>query len=414
MPGPSAWVFLILHSMSDLFKIQSITRILKVFLFVGVVLLSFSCKKRGCMDENAINYDADAQIADNATCTYLPFEKTEMLSNICDNYIVPAYTNFNEKNIALSNSLSLFSSNPTVDAFEALKQTWKDALLSWQQVCFLDFGPAAFVILNNQVNLHPVDTDVVNNNISLGVYNLEQASNNDAKGYQALDYLLHQPGMSDQDHVTYFMSNGNAMTYLTDVVENINYWSNYILTEWTTSYQDSFKSNSSSESNAQGSSISNLVNGLCYHYESIIRKGKIGLPLGAFNGFSQQEMPDLVECYYRQESLPFAIESVSAMKKFINGESFNTPENRLGLDDYINFVGATQNSSALSSIINSQIDLVIDKLGKLNDPLSNEITTNKPAVTEAYSALQQLVPYLKVDMTSALGVLITYQDNDGD
>ncbi|OUT69168.1 MAG: hypothetical protein CBB76_08450 [Crocinitomicaceae bacterium TMED16] len=59
--------------MSDLFKIQSITRILKVFFFVGVVLLSFSCKKRGCMDENAINYDADAEIADNATCTYLPF-----------------------------------------------------------------------------------------------------------------------------------------------------------------------------------------------------------------------------------------------------------------------------------------------------------------------------------------------------
>ena len=31
-----------------------------------------------------------------------------------------------------------------------------------------------------------------------------------------------------------------------------------------------------------------------------------------------------------------------------------------------------------------------------------------------YEKLHQLVPYLKVDMTSALGVLITYQDNDGD
>ena len=117
------------------------------------------------MDENAINYDADAEIADNATCTYEPFEKTQMLTNICDNYIIPAYTNFNEKNIALSNSANGFSSDPTLDAFEALQQNWKDALLSWQQVCFLDFGPAAFVILNNQVNLHPVDTDVINNNI---------------------------------------------------------------------------------------------------------------------------------------------------------------------------------------------------------------------------------------------------------
>ena len=39
---------------------------------------------------------------------------------------------------------------------------------------------------------------------------------------------------------------------------------------------------------------------------------------------------------------------------------------------------------------------------------------NKPAVNECYSKMQQLVPYTKVDMTSALGVLITYQDNDGD
>mgnify|MGYP002870665349 CR=1 FL=1 len=366
------------------------------------------------MDENAINYDADAEVADNASCTYQPFEKTQMLTNICDNYILPAYSNFNDKNIALSNSANEFSTNPTVDGFEILKQNWKDALLSWQRVCFLDFGPASFVTLNNQVNLHPADTSTINSNISLGSYNLDLVSNHDAKGYQALDYLLHQPGMNAEDHVNYFTSNQNAMTYLTDITQDINYWSDYVLSEWTNSYQNGFKSNSSSESNAQGSSISNLVNGLCYHYESIIRKGKIGLPLGVFNGFSQQEMPDLVECYYSQQSLPFVTESVNAMKKYINGESFNTEENGMGLDDYMNYVGSAQNSNSLSSVINSQIDEIVLKIGMLNDPLSNEIVTNKPAVTEAYSALQQLVPYLKVDMTSALGVLITYQDNDGD
>tara|TARA_B100001287_G_scaffold276694_1_gene288763 strand:- start:3911 stop:5113 length:1203 start_codon:yes stop_codon:yes gene_type:complete len=400
--------------MSHTLSSKSNKGILKVFFFGIVVLLSFSCRKKGCMDENAINYDADAEVADNASCTYQPFEKTQMLTNICDNYILPAYSNFNDKNIALSNSANEFSTNPTVDGFEILKQNWKDALLSWQRVCFLDFGPASFVTLNNQVNLHPADTSTINSNISLGSYNLDLVSNHDAKGYQALDYLLHQPGMNAEDHVNYFTSNQNAMTYLTDITQDINYWSDYVLSEWTNSYQNGFKSNSSSESNAQGSSISNLVNGLCYHYESIIRKGKIGLPLGVFNGFSQQEMPDLVECYYSQQSLPFVTESVNAMKKYINGESFNTEENGMGLDDYMNYVGSAQNSNSLSSVINSQIDEIVLKIGMLNDPLSNEIVTNKPAVTEAYSALQQLVPYLKVDMTSALGVLITYQDNDGD
>ena len=49
-----------------------------------------------------------------------------------------------------------------------------------------------------------------------------------------------------------------------------------------------------------------------------------------------------------------------------------------------------------------------------NNSLSDEIMTNKTALSVSYGELQRLVPYIKVDMTSALGVLITYQDNDGD
>ena len=93
------------------------------------------------MDENASNYDPDAKVADNSTCLYedINFEKSEMLANLCDNYIIPGYSNFNNKNIALANSASNFSSNPSVSGFEVLKESWKDALMAWQQKCFLDF-----------------------------------------------------------------------------------------------------------------------------------------------------------------------------------------------------------------------------------------------------------------------------------
>ena len=54
-------------------------------------------------------------------------------------------------------------------------------------------------------------------NINSGSYNLQSAQNYDSKGFQALDFLLHQPGLSDQDHVDYFENNINARTYLTDI-----------------------------------------------------------------------------------------------------------------------------------------------------------------------------------------------------
>jgi predicted lipoprotein len=102
------------------------------------------------------------------------------------------------------------------------------------------------------------------------------------------------------------------------------------------------------------------------------------------------------------------------MKKYMNGQSYLDNNEGIGLDDYMDHVGATYGNNNLSNKINNQINEVLNSLLAVNDPLSNEILTNKEDVTICYSKLQELVPLMKVDMTSALGVLITYQDNDGD
>jgi predicted lipoprotein len=80
----------------------------------------------------------------------------------------------------------------------------------------------------------------------------------------------------------------------------------------------------------------------------------------------------------------------------------------------MDFVNAEQNSQQLSTVIDNQFLTILEELNNINGPLSEEIINNKSQITQTYQELQQLVPYMKVDMTSALGVLITYQDNDGD
>lgn len=384
----------------------------QIAVLTAILFFSFSCRKRGCMDPNALNTDPNAEIADNSSCSYGEFDKPEMLSNVCDNYILPAYQEFNNKNIALHQEALSFSTNPSLEGLTAVKSSWVAALISWQKVSFLDFGPADYYTLKNQVNIYPIDTNTIQNNISFGTYDLNLASNNDAKGYQALDFLLNLPGTNEENLVDYFINNANATSYLLELTENLMMLSQNVYDEWVNVYCSNFKSNNNS--NAQGSPISNVVNGLCSYYETYIRKGKFGLPLGVFNSFTQEEMPHLVECYYYGQSLPFAKAAIEGMSDFINGVHCNSPENRLGLDDYMDFVGATHGSNTLSTAINNQLETIITKIDALNDPLSNEILTNKPSVEDAYTELQKLVPYLKVDMTSALGVLITYQDNDGD
>jgi predicted lipoprotein len=80
----------------------------------------------------------------------------------------------------------------------------------------------------------------------------------------------------------------------------------------------------------------------------------------------------------------------------------------------MNFVNAEYNNMQLSKVIDNQIVTILEELNNYNNPLSEEIMNNKDALLNSYEELQKLVPFIKVDMTSGLGVLITYQDNDGD
>ena len=106
--------------------------------------------------------------------------------------------------------------------------------------------------------------------------------------------------------------------------------------------------------------------------------------------------------------------SVCSINKFLIGAGYSSNDNGLGLDDYMNFVNAENNSVQLSNIIDNQITNILEKVNNLPGTLGNDIINNKPMVQETYQELQKFVPLIKVDMTSALGVLITYQDNDGD
>jgi predicted lipoprotein len=46
--------------------------------------------------------------------------------------------------------------------------------------------------------------------------------------------------------------------------------------------------------------------------------------------------------------------------------------------------------------------------------LSQQIEENNEPVLTSFQELQDLVALLKADLTSVLGITITYQDNDGD
>jgi hypothetical protein len=84
------------------------------------------------------------------------------------------------------------------------------------------------------------------------------------------------------------------------------------------------------------------------------------------------------------------------------------------LDDYLRSLGDTEFGQQLDADIQAQLIATEAALDQLESPLSEFVVNQQQEAFEVYAELQALVVLWKVDMMSALGVLVTYQDNDGD
>ena len=137
-----------------------------------ISLMCVSCQKKGCTDPTALNYSIEAKKEDNS-CEYQDFDKGNLLINLADNYIIPSLNNFKDKIVALDNQVDEFNLNTNNNNLNNLRAIWEEALLSWQDAAFLDFGPSEYILLRSQTNTFPVDTTELKTTISDGSWNLQ-------------------------------------------------------------------------------------------------------------------------------------------------------------------------------------------------------------------------------------------------
>jgi hypothetical protein len=166
-----------------------------------------------------------------------------------------------------------------------------------------------------------------------------------------------------------------------------------------------------------GSSFGLVVNSYVLYFERYIRSGKIGIPAGATVGTSGVASPDKVEAYYKKDiSLQLAKNAHTAVVDFFNGRHAGTGAEGPSFKSYLDALGAKDGSTgtALSEIINGQFTAITNKLNTLGNNFSQQVQTNNQAMLDTHAEMQKAVRMLKVDMTSAMSITITYTDNDGD
>lgn len=355
---------------------------------VGIILILslgilFSCKDKKDKDDEKND-----------------FNKKALLENISANIILPSLAQFQAEISDLKSSFEIFKNNPTNGNLDEVKMNWKSSYLTWQTLKIFDFGPVREIGFKSATGTYPVSVSKVESNINNGGYNLSAVSNLDAIGLNALDYLFYKTNA-----LTEFQNNPAYVTYANDVIQKLFNETQLIVNGWT-SYQSAFNASTGTSST---SSFSEFVNEFNRDFE-LAKTAKVGIPIGKANlGLSN---PEYVEARYSGISFDLLIESIKALKATYNGKNFKNGSAGIGFSDYLVQLEKTN----LDDVINQKFDLILASAEVFTVTLEEAI--NDPSMEnqldKLYLHLQQQVVNIKTDMTAAFGVLITYQDNDGD
>lgn len=335
------------------------------------------------------------------------FDRAAMLENYGNNIILPAFEDMQTAANDLQSAAQEFESEPTPQELEDLQAALKDARLAWQDVSPFQFGPVESILLRASLNTYPVDTEKVQENVSSGDYTFGTSNSRDATGLPALGYLLHGTSDTNEKILAMYTTDSDAENRMAYLLDNITYIKEQVDTateDWQASGGD-YIGMFLSEDNAGtdvGSSLGMLINSYVQHYEKFLRSGKIGIPAGIQDAGTPR--PVTVEAYYGGYSVELAQANLEQVERIFTGDDSR------GLDDYLEALDAQD----LSDEIQTQIDEAQSALEELNDPLSQQVEENNDPVQNSFKELQDLVSLLKADMTSVLGIEITFQDTDGD
>ena len=338
------------------------------------------------------------------------YDQSVLLNNLGDNLILPAYRDLKNSAEKLEITTDDFVSSPDLAALEMMREALKETRIAYQWVTPYQFGPAEQFALNSELNLFPADKNQIESNIASGTYDLSVLSNQDARGFQAVAYLIY--GEMEDDTLLLESFDEARLTYLKELVNRISFYAGQVESAWSPSgqnYLDDFKSRTGVDA---GSSVGILVNSMNQNFERNTRDGKIGIPIGIRT--MGEPVPQNIEARYAGYSTELLDANLLAYQYLYEGKARDGTDSE-GFNDYLSQIGALDASNQeLHEKISSQWNTIIAEADRFTDPLDNEIQNRQTELEDLFAEMQKMVVFMKTDLSSALGVVISYQDNDGD
>ncbi|MFZ6052120.1 imelysin family protein [Halocola ammonii] len=297
-----------------------------------------------------------------------------------------------------------FQNEPTVENLEALQTEWKNLTITVQQSSFLNVGPIKTKYGFLPINYWPVNSvkidQVLTGNDQLDSEFMAKAGNS-IKGVWALEDLLFDKEKSQMELINEFAGPNGAQRF-SFVEAQVDYLRDRlkVLEQLWTDYRPSFSKNEGSGTNEPFSLVINRITSELERIKNESLAKPMGLSLGG------EPAPTLIKGY-ESESGILMIRNELAGTSFL----FNTDKNGPSLAQMVN---SKDQGTKLVSRINSKFDEARDITDGFDIPLSQAVVEQPDKVRQLHETVQDLIVLFKTEVTSTLGVTITFNDMDGD
>jgi predicted lipoprotein len=331
------------------------------------------------------------------------FDRTAMLNYYADQHIIPAYDNLAtaaERLLTASNQLiNQANSQNLADS----RTAWLQLYLAWQQASLYTFGPAGEQGLKRRLSEETATFPVSESKINQFIANNDTSFANfdrDSRGIFALEYFLWSGTETD---IISRIQDPAAARYMMAVARKLEADYKQVKTAWQSYRTEFIQANGTSA----GSSTTQLYNEFLLTFEGL-KNFKLGLPLGLRVGQNQPE-PQKVEAWYSGQSLQGIAHQWSAIKSFWAADK---SPNGQGFKQYLLTVPG---GDALVAQTEYQMQVIDQKLAACGQGRLDSLIINQPQpATELHTELQRHTRFFKSDLSSLLGLTITYSSGDGD
>ncbi len=338
------------------------------------------------------------------------FDRKEMLRFYASRQIIPAFQALNSEALSMKEMAVAFYARPDSAGLRGLQVGWERAFQAWQRASVFNFGPAGEEGLRKslweEAGVFPVSRTKIDNILETGTFNLNDF-NRDARGFLAIEYLIFDQNYNQRAVLTRF-ENVYARQYLVKLCEHVSGLISPVLQSWEGSYQTSFTEDNST---ATGSSTAMLYNGFVKSFE-MLKNLKLGLPLGKRPGQTGVQ-PELAEAVYSDNSLKYINLHFEVLTGIWKGTGLADGESEQGFRAYL---ASSEGGPALISQTEFQIQKVREALNAVpaDRSFSKLLNSADPSLEQLHTELQKLTRFFKSDMSSVLGISISYASGDGD